>query len=215
MDKELLFLTASAYESYDYPSPTSSTLPVRNRLLINSPVEDFNNIQGDDDDDNDFERMSLSSGSDSSGTISVMSMQRPAVDVFVERFVDAFSPEVDMKSGKAGALRAAAGIRMFSPLITDAFEAVSVAFFGRSVQNKQIEASGFRLYPRVLRALQDALVDPEKSKAESTLVTVTLLLAFEVCSTKRIFFPVNTNSSRALNGLPRVVSRPTSEEQCD
>ncbi|KAF4767855.1 hypothetical protein N7455_000055 [Penicillium solitum] len=168
-----------AYESYDYPSPPSSTLPVRNRLLINSPVEDFNNLQGDDDDDSDFERMSLSSGSDSSGTISVISMQKPAVDVFVERFVDAFSPEVDMKSGKAGALRAAAGIRMFSPLITDAFEAVSVAFFGRSVQNKQIESSGFRLYPRVLRALQDALVDPEKSKAESTLVTVTLLLAFE------------------------------------
>ncbi|KAJ5920051.1 hypothetical protein N7516_010909 [Penicillium verrucosum] len=169
-----------AYESYDYPSPSSSTLPVRNRLLTSSSVEDdFNNLQGDDDDDSDFERTSLSSGSDSSGTISVMSMQRPAVDVFVERFVDAFSPEVDIKSGKAGALRAAAGIRMFSPLITDAFEAVSVAFFGRSVQNKQIEASGFRLYPRVLRALQDALVDPEKSKSESTLVTVTLLLAFE------------------------------------
>lgn len=214
MQKEFLVLTAPAYESYDYPSPPSSTLPVRNRLLINSPVEDFNNLQGDDDDDSDFERMSLSSGSDSSGTISVISMQKPAVDVFVERFVDAFSPEVDMKSGKAGALRAAAGIRMFSPLITDAFEAVSVAFFGRSVQNKQIESSGFRLYPRVLRALQDALVDPEKSKAESTLVTVTLLLAFEVSFTKRIFFPVNTNSSRALNELLRVVSRLTSEEQC-
>lgn len=126
--------------------------------------------------------MSLESGSDSSssaGTISVMSMQRPAVDVFVERFVDAFAPEVDVKSGRAGALRAAAEIRMFSPLITDAFEAVSVAFFGRSVQNKQIEASGFRLYPRVLRGLQDALNDPERCKAESTLVTVILLLAFE------------------------------------
>ncbi|CDM26300.1 transcriptional regulator family: Fungal Specific TF [Penicillium roqueforti] len=167
-----------AYESYDYPSRHSS-LSVRNRGLLNSPVEDFNNLRSEEDDDSDFERMSQSSGSDSSGTISVMSMQRPAVDVFVERFVDAFSPEVDMKSGRAGALRAAAGIRMFSPLMTDAFEAVSVAFFGRSVQNKQIEASGFRLYPRVLRALQDALVDPEKCKAESTLVTVTLLLAFE------------------------------------
>ncbi|KAJ5788756.1 hypothetical protein N7457_003746 [Penicillium paradoxum] len=168
-----------AYESYDYPSRHSSTLPVRNRRLLNSPNEDFNNFQPEGHEDSDFERMSPSSGSESSGTISVMSMQKPAVDVFVERFVDAFSPEVDMKSGRAGALRAAAEIRMFSPLISDAFEAVSVAFFGRSVQNKQIEASGFRLYPRVLRALQDALVDPEKSKAESTLVTVILLLAFE------------------------------------
>ncbi|CAG8016631.1 unnamed protein product [Penicillium olsonii] len=173
-------LTWLAYESY--PSPNSAVLPSRTRLLINSPVEDFNTLPGDDDDDS-LEVMSVgsgsNSGSDSSGTISIMSMQRPAVDIFVERFVDAFSPEVDVKSGRAGALRAAAGIRMFSPLITDAFEAVSVAFFGRSVQNKQIEASGFRLYPRVLRGLQDALVDPEKCNAESTLVTVILLLAFE------------------------------------
>ena len=123
----------------------------------------------------------MSSGSDSSGTMSIMSVHRPSVDVLVERFGDAFSPEVDIKSGRAGALRAAAGIRMFSPLICDAFEAVSVAFFGRSVQNKQIEDSGFRLYPRVLRGLQDALNDPARCKTESTLVTVILLLAFEVC----------------------------------
>jgi hypothetical protein len=123
----------------------------------------------------------VESGSDSasSGTVSIMNTQRPVVDAFVERFVDAFAPEVDIKSGRAGALRAAAGIRMFSPLLSDAYEAVSVAFFGRSVQNKQIEASGFRLYPRVLRGLQDALNDPERCKAESTLVTVILLLAFE------------------------------------
>lgn len=178
-----LLLTSSAYESYEYPSRPSSTLPVRKRLLLNSVNEDSNTFEDDNDNDREFEReMSISSGSDSSGGTSVISMQRPVLDVFVERFVDAFSPEVDMKSGRAGALRAAAGIRMFSPLISDAFEAVSVAFFGRSVQNKQIEASGFRLYPRVLRGLQDALVDPEKSKAESTLVTVTLLLAFEVCA---------------------------------
>lgn len=176
-------LTCSAYESYEHPSRPSSTLPVRKRLLLNAANEDFNTFEDDNDDDREFEReMSIGSGSDSSGGTSVISMQRPVLDVFVERFVDAFSPEVDMKSGRAGALRAAAGIRMFSPLITDAFEAVSVAFFGRSVQNKQIEASGFRLYPRVLRGLQDALVDPEKSKAESTLVTVILLLAFEVCA---------------------------------
>lgn len=198
-------LTAPAYEFYDNSSRPSSTLPVRNRLLINSPVEDFNTLQGDDENDSDSERMSPSSGSESSGTISVMSMQGPAVDAFVERFVDAFSPKVDMKAGRAGALRAAAGIRMFSPLITDAFEAVSVAFFGRSVQNKQIEASGFRLYPRVLRELQDALVDPEKCKAESTLVTVILLLAFEVSFTTRPFSSTETKFSRALNALLRVV----------
>ncbi|KAJ5103209.1 hypothetical protein N7532_003738 [Penicillium argentinense] len=180
-----------AYETYDYQrqgSP-SSVIPIRRSLHNGSPEQNFNDPvvpnghDDDDEEDDEFgELMSVDSGSDSSrssGTISIMSTQRPAVDVFVERFLDAFSPEVDIKSGRAGAIRAAAGIRMFSPLISDAFEAVSVAFFGRSIQDKQIEASGFRLYPRVLRGLQDALNDPERCKAESTLVTVILLLAFE------------------------------------
>jgi hypothetical protein len=104
------------------------------------------------------------------------------LDVFIERFVDAFSPEVDAKAGQAGAIRRAAEIRMFSPILTDAFQAVSHVFFGRSVQNKTIEATGFSFYPRVLRSLQEALLDPERSKAESTLATVILLMAFEVCS---------------------------------
>ncbi|KAJ5676140.1 hypothetical protein N7462_009037 [Penicillium macrosclerotiorum] len=174
-----------AYEGLDYSrSSPVSIVPIWKRLRDSSPDHDFNDqvVKHKDEDDEFGDIMSedsASDGSSSSGTISVMNMQRPVVDVFVERFVDAFAPEVDVKSGRAGALRAAAGIRMFSPLISDAFEAVSVAFFGRSVQNKQIEASGFRLYPRVLRGLQDALVDPEKCKAESTLVTVILLLAFE------------------------------------
>ncbi|KAJ5132085.1 hypothetical protein N7448_006243 [Penicillium atrosanguineum] len=170
-----------AYKNYGRQSRGSSvsTLVVRNR---GSDVEEINFNDSVEYDEDDYEdEISVRSGSDSSssGATSIMNMQRPVVDVFVERFVDAFAPEVDLKSGRAGALRAAAGIRMFSPLISDAYEAVSVAFFGRSVQNKQIEASGFRLYPRVLRGLQDALNDPERCKAESTLVTVILLLAFE------------------------------------
>ena len=174
-----------AYENYGSSRGSSvSTVPIRNRLQDAGSNINFNDSSAYDGDEDyeSFEQTSTDSGSDSgsSGINTVMSMQRPAVDVFVERFVDAFSPEVDTKSGRAGALRAAAEIRMFSPLISDAFEAVSVAFFGRSVQNKQIEASGFRLYPRVLRGLQDALMDPERSKSEATLVTVTLLLAFEV-----------------------------------
>ncbi|KAJ5605457.1 hypothetical protein N7510_008238 [Penicillium lagena] len=166
----------------DLTPPTSSTLPIRRRLLTNSGSS--SDDAEEDEVDDDWQRMSPDGTSDSSSassTISIINTQRPAVDVFVERFLDAFSPEVDSKHGRAGAIRAAAEIRMFSPLISDAFEAVSVAFFGRSIQDKRIEASGFRLYPRVLRGLQDALIDPEKSKAESTLVTVILLLAFEVC----------------------------------
>lgn len=116
----------------------------------------------------------------SCGPLSRFNSQRPALDVFIERFVDVFSPQVDVNDGRAGAIRAAANIRMFSPQISDAFEAVSVTFFGRSIQDKRIEASGFRLYPKVLRSLQAALRDPQRSRAESTLLIVTLLMAFEV-----------------------------------
>ncbi|EPS29346.1 hypothetical protein PDE_04295 [Penicillium oxalicum 114-2] len=169
-----------AYE--DHVSPLT-VIPLRTRSRNGSPESHFNDPVTNADDASEFgEAFSVGDSSDSSassGVGSIINLQRSSVDVFVERFVDAFAPEVDSRHGRAGALRAAAGIRMFSPLMSDAFEAVSVAFFGRSIQNPQVEASGFRLYPRVLRALQDALVDPERSKAESTLVTVTLLLAFE------------------------------------
>ncbi|KAL2867644.1 Zn(II)2Cys6 transcription factor [Aspergillus lucknowensis] len=113
------------------------------------------------------------------GSICRIDSSKSMLDVFIERFVDAFSPEVDARSGEAGAIRRAAEIRMFSPILTDAFQAVSHVFFGRSVQNKTIESTGFSYYPRVLRSLQEALQDPERSKAESTLATVVLLMAFE------------------------------------
>ncbi|RAK88560.1 C6 finger domain-containing protein [Aspergillus costaricaensis CBS 115574] len=125
-------------------------------------------------------RSSSEESEDSSyGSISHIGSWKPMLDVFIERFVDAFSPVVQSKTGQAGALRRAAEIRMFSPILVDAFESVSIAYFGRSIQDKNLEAAGFRLYPRVLRSLQQALQDPQRSKAESTLVTVTLLMAFE------------------------------------
>jgi hypothetical protein len=134
-------------------------------------------------------RSSSSSGSSSASIISIdedwcgplsgFTSAKPMVDVFVQRFVDAFSPEVDLHSGRAGAIRAAADIRMFSPMISNAFDAVSLTFFGRSAQDPRIEAAGMKLYPKVLRSLQDALLDPERSRSEATLITVTLLLAFE------------------------------------
>ncbi|PWY86652.1 C6 finger domain-containing protein [Aspergillus heteromorphus CBS 117.55] len=125
-------------------------------------------------------RSSSEDSEDSSyGAVCHLGSSKPMLDVFIERFVDAFSPQVSTKAGQAGAVRRAAGIRMFSPILMDAFESVSTAYFGRIIQDKDLEASGFRLYPRVLRSLQQALQDPERSKAESTLVTVMLLMAFE------------------------------------
>jgi hypothetical protein len=136
-----------------------------------------------DEDKIDFNASGFSSSSSSSdgssGPLSRFVSNKPSLDVFIERFVDAFSPQVDSSSGKAGAIRAACDIRMFSPMISSAFEAVSLTFFGRSVQDPRIESAGLKLYPLALRTLQAALLDPEMSKAEATLITVTLLLAFE------------------------------------
>lgn len=153
-------------------SPTRSQWARLQDVKDGSPdrVGDFNTLvkTSEPSDDDDF------------SLAPPVSSYKPSVDVFVQRFVDAFSPEVDAKSGQAGAIRAAASIRMFSPILTDAFEAVSVAFYGRTVQNKSIENTGLRLSNNVVRDVTRALGDAEKSKAESTLVTVILLIAYEV-----------------------------------
>ena len=114
-----------------------------------------------------------------SGPLSYFASERPVLDVFLERFLDTFSPEVDSSWG-AGAQRAAAEIRMFSPMISGALEASSLAFFGRSTRDPRIEALGIRRCTPVLRTLQEALRDPEQSRAASTLATVMLLLTFEI-----------------------------------
>lgn len=142
------------------------------------------------------------------GPLSRFAPQSPALDVFVQRFVDAFSPEVDFSSGRAGAIRAAADIRMFSPMISNAFEAVSTTFFGRSIQDRRIEAKGLKLYPKVLRSLQEALLDPERSRAEATLVTVTLLMAFEVC----MRCTANSRENKANSNHSRVLSGPLKDQ---
>lgn len=154
---------------------------------IRGPDDDGESPEATDDDlsrlmiQRSFSRDSSSTSDDSAyGSICRMDASKSMLDVFIERFVDAFSPEVDIKSGQAGAIRRAAEIRMFSPILSDAFDSVSQVFFGRSVQNKSIEVQGFSYYPRVLRSLQEALLDSERSKAESTLATVILLMAFEV-----------------------------------
>ncbi|KAL1980958.1 hypothetical protein VTN96DRAFT_3298 [Rasamsonia emersonii] len=200
--------TADEDDASDGSSTSSSSLMTSRRLLPLRPlpysrVSPSGSAEAEEQDEYDFNTdsgsrsrsssadTSSTSGSssssastisiddDSCGPLSRFASAKLALDVFVERFLDAFSPEVDSSSGRAGALRAAASIRMFSPMIANAFDAVSMTFFGRSVKDPRIESAGLQLYPRTLRSLQQALLDPERSRAEATLVTVTLLLAFE------------------------------------
>lgn len=168
-----------------YPDNISHRLATEGALTRRTAAS----IDGEAVDGHDPDHLSLFPGLDAArnnvdfSLAAPMSSYRPAVDVFVERFVDAFSLEVG-GSQQASALRAAASVRMFSPILTDAFEAVSVAFFGRTTQDRAFETAGLRLYPRVLQRLQIALNDTEQSKAESTLLTVILLIAFEVRCTR-------------------------------
>ncbi|KAL1952513.1 hypothetical protein VTO42DRAFT_5099 [Malbranchea cinnamomea] len=101
------------------------------------------------------------------------------MEVFLARFVDAFSPKFERGWGSSTTLRSAAEIRMFSPILCDALEAVSVTYFGQSMNDRQLEAAAYDTYLSVLRNLQHALYNAEQSKSQAILLTVTVLMAFE------------------------------------
>ncbi|RAO70398.1 uncharacterized protein BHQ10_006410 [Talaromyces amestolkiae] len=170
----LRMLTPSSFDGKD---DESETLEGWHLVRSRQPNSGFSDSHSSSSGSSSTE--SITVDEDWGGPLSRFAPQKPMLDLFIQRFVDAFSPEVDASSGHAGALRAGAEIRMFSPLISSAYDAVSLTFFGRSVKDPRIEAAGIKLYPKVLRSLQEALLDPEKSRSEATLVTVTLLLAFE------------------------------------
>lgn len=94
------------------------------------------------------------------------------------RFVDSFSPDMGTH-GPATVMRLAAGIRMFSPLLADAFRAVSISYAGRSVVDNRMMNDAYKDYQLVLRDLQHALYDQEKSKSQGVLLTVMVLVVFE------------------------------------
>ena len=102
------------------------------------------------------------------------------MEVFLARFVDAFSPKVEGGWGSSTTLRSAAEFRAFSPILRDALEAVSVTYFGQATSDLQLELTAYDTYLSVLRNLQVALYDPEQSKSQAILLTVTVLMAFEV-----------------------------------
>jgi hypothetical protein len=104
----------------------------------------------------------------------------PILDVFVEGFVDAFAPDRCDDCGTSSAIRKAGSVRMFSPLLSQAFESVSIAHFGQATGSWRVMAQGYKSYQRTLDALQRALFDPEQSRSEGVLATVILLMAYEV-----------------------------------
>jgi hypothetical protein len=107
---------------------------------------------------------------------SIPQANKPYMEAFVDRFVDAMSP----KNNRNHPVRAAARERIFSPLLFDAFQATSTIFVGQSTQDLRIETAGRKIYGRVLAALQKVLHHPQQSRSIPVLITVILLWLFEV-----------------------------------
>lgn len=104
------------------------------------------------------------------------------MDLFVEQFVDAFAPDGGDDCGRSDAIRKAGSDRMFSPLLNEAFKAVSVTYFAQGVGSRGALAHGYRTYCGVLNHLNSALVDPRQSRSAGVFATVILLMAYEVSS---------------------------------
>ncbi|KIM97187.1 hypothetical protein OIDMADRAFT_168934 [Oidiodendron maius Zn] len=103
----------------------------------------------------------------------------PILDVFVERFIDAFAPDERDDCGTSSAIREAGSVMMFSPLLTMAFRAVSIAYFGQSTDSPRIMSQGYKIYCQTLNHLQRSLWDPRESRTEGVFATVILLMAYE------------------------------------
>lgn len=107
-------------------------------------------------------------------------LARALMELFVERLIREFSPADASNFGGTIRLREAAEMRVFSPMLCNAFEAASLTFAGSRQQNRSLEMVGHARYIRMLRQLQNALYHPEKSQATDALVVVLLSTIIEV-----------------------------------
>lgn len=113
-------------------------------------------------------------------------MNQPFLDLFAEGFIDSFAPNARDDCGTSSAIRQAGSNMMFSPLLSDAFQAVSMAYFGQSTGNWTIMSQGYRCYRQTVDRLQEALFDPRQSRSEGVLATVILFMAYEVHSKRSL-----------------------------
>ncbi|GAD98208.1 conserved hypothetical protein [Paecilomyces variotii No. 5] len=100
-------------------------------------------------------------------------------DLLVARFLDVFSPDPRFHSDTPRAFRLAASAAVPSRLLYHAFQAVSLALFGKASSNKSVERVAGETYGGVLKDLQRSLYDPEDSKSMEVLITVGLMFIFE------------------------------------
>lgn len=136
-------------------------------------------------------------------------MARALVELFTERMIEQFSPGGGANFGGTMKLRQAAEMRVFSPLLCNAFEAASLTFAGSCEQIKQIQIAGHAQYIRVLRQLQHAVYHPEKSQSTDVLVVVLLSTIIEVRGSSLFsmgWLAMAYSYSRLTRTIPRIPS---------
>lgn len=120
-----------------------------------------------------------------------------AQGAFVERLVDAFAPSSQLCCGRSDSIRIAAGQRASSPLLDQAFQAVSSGYVGKLVGNADLASAGTRQYLNILCMLQVALSDVGHSRSDSVLLTVVLMMVYEVTTSLCRNAAANNSSFRA------------------
>ena len=100
--------------------------------------------------------------------------------VFIERLVDAFAPLSRLRCGRSDTIRIAARQTTSSPLLDQAFQAVSTGYVGKLMDNPDLASAGTGQYLAVLHLLQAALNDVGRSRSDAVLLTVVLMMVYEV-----------------------------------
>lgn len=114
---------------------------------------------------------------------------RPVLEVFLERFLDSYGPEMPpawqplhwIHAGQPYQIwRVGAKARYSSTLLFNSFAAVSVAQFSRSIGDTRLLSAADTIYLSVLRSLQVAISQPERSRSDDVLWAAILCAVYEV-----------------------------------
>lgn len=114
---------------------------------------------------------------------------KPVLEVFLERFLDSYGPEMPsawqplhwIHAGQPYQIwRVGAASRLSSTLLDNSFTAVSVAQFGRSISDWRFISAADRIYLSVLASLQAAIYDSERSASDDVLWAAVLCAVYEV-----------------------------------
>jgi len=101
-------------------------------------------------------------------------------DVYLERLLDAYSPVVSSDYYSPASVRVAASIKSSSGILKAAYDCTAAAYFGRVVFDPRVVHAAHKMYGNVIRDLQKALSSTTQSRSMETLLTVTMLLIYEV-----------------------------------